>query len=88
MADWEKIRAIKESIQIPVFVNGDLWHAEDVRLCRRVTGADGYMSAQGLKSRIIYNAQFATSCVFMKARLYLIRVFSCVYVCDYVCMSL
>jgi tRNA-dihydrouridine synthase 1 len=32
LADWEKIRAIKQSINIPLFVNGDLWHAEDVRL--------------------------------------------------------
>lgn len=48
LADWSCVRALREALSIPVVVNGDMWHAEDVEACRRVTGAAAYMSAQGL----------------------------------------
>lgn len=50
LADWSIIRRLRNDnvFRVPVIVNGDMWHAEDVQLCMHMTGADGYMSAQGL----------------------------------------
>lgn len=48
LADWSVVRRLRTVLKIPVMLNGDLWHHEDVRLCMRVTGADSFMSAQGL----------------------------------------
>ena len=49
-ADWEIIRRVKESVQIPVIANGDVRTETDLDTIRRVTGCDGVMigrAAQG-----------------------------------------
>lgn len=46
-ADWHAIRAIKESIQIPVIVNGDITSVETARMALKESRADGVMIGRG-----------------------------------------
>lgn len=48
MADWTAAHRIRPHLNIPVIVNGDLWHAEDIAMCLDEAEVDGYMSAQGI----------------------------------------
>lgn len=43
VADWRIVRTLKESLDIPVIGNGDVWYAADVQRMRDETGCDGVM---------------------------------------------
>src|SRR5262245_40319641 len=50
-ADWDSIATLKQSLDIPVLGNGDIWEADDALRMMRETGADGVVVGRGCLGR-------------------------------------
>lgn len=46
-ADWSAIRTIKDSVSVPVIVNGDILSPQDAKEALKQSGADGVMIGRG-----------------------------------------
>lgn len=46
-ADWNKIRSLKENVDIPIFANGDIKSLEDAIKCIEISQADGVAIGRG-----------------------------------------
>lgn len=49
LADWEMIKAVKESVSIPVIGNGDIFEPEDAKKMMDLTNCDGVMIGRGAR---------------------------------------
>jgi len=47
VADWKAVRAVKDSVKIPVLINGDITDSEKARQALEESGADGIMIGRG-----------------------------------------
>jgi tRNA-dihydrouridine synthase C len=47
-AYWERIRSIREVVQIPVIANGEIWTREDALRCRALSGCESLMVGRGM----------------------------------------
>ena len=51
VSDWEQIREIVDSVDVPVIANGDIIDADTAAKCSAITGSDGLMIGRGAIGR-------------------------------------
>ncbi|CRK92302.1 CLUMA_CG005862, isoform A [Clunio marinus] len=78
IADWEIIRKIRESVNIPVFANGNICCIYDVKRCMEVTGVNGVMSAEGnLHNPFLFDGVSPTAWDVANEYLNLVELYPC-----------